>query len=93
MVEVKPNKQKKVSSLFVLAELSIPSSSPSQFILCGKLIICFLVERQIENVDRNPFCENYTQRHPLGQIIPTPTTLTYVDYLNLFIYLKEFNPG
>ena len=84
MVEVKPNKQKKVSSLFVLAELSIPSSSPSQFILRGKLIICFLVEWQIENVDRNPFCENYTncmtQRHPLGRIIPTPTTLTYVDY-------------
>ena len=69
MVEVKPNKQKKVWSLFVLAELSIPSSSPSQFILRGKLIICFLVERQIEIVDKNPFCEN-TNITKLWLIIP-----------------------
>ena len=75
MVEVKPNKQKKVSSLFVLAELSIPSSSPSQFILRGKLIICFLVERQIEIVDKKPILWKYkyykivTHHPPL--IIPT----------------------
>lgn len=69
MVEVKPNKQKKVSSLFVLAELSIPSSSPSQFILCGKLIICFLVERQIEIVDKNPFLWKY-KYYKLWLIIP-----------------------
>ena len=43
MVEVKPNKQKKFDHC--LFWWSIPLPSQSQFILHGKLIICFLVEK------------------------------------------------